>query len=585
MSISNYQFTLNLQKTQSQIAVPVTRGDTARAWLISLADGSTPYTLADGCLAKLEIKRPSGTHLEEFCPIENNRTVRYSFSQNANTAAVEGVHDCALVLYDKNGDIIGSPRFTMIVSDRVVSTDDIHLSDEDVTAVDAMIAEEIKRQSAEAARVSAETARQSIEAARVSAETERATAEAVRRTAETERAGAEAARANADAERARAEEGRALAEDNRVLAENQRNAAESSRAKAENLRKDVAQSHAIEEAQRVQNEAMRAEAESERAETERNRRASEAQRAVEENARARAENERASAERDRQQRFDEQIDNMLPNVTAEDEGNVMIVSGGAWTSKRIAGIEDIRLSVEMDADNVVTISLVNSRGEVLASGSVDLPLESAIVGGREEGGKLIFVLQSGDTIEVEVGNIIKGLVSQETFDNHKHTKSEITDFPTAMAPTSHKHAKSEITDFPTSMTPSAHTHPRSEISDFPASMTPTSHKHTKSEITDVPTAMTPTSHKHTKSEITDFPTSMTPSAHTHPKSEISDFPASMTPSAHNQSASTITAGTFGGQVVANASGQAVGTSLLRNSKLVNAETNPTVNGEICWQYE
>ena len=27
------------------------------------------------------------------------------------------------------------------------------------------------------------------------------------------------------------------------------------------------------------------------------------------------------------------------------------------------------------------------------------------------------------------------------------------------------------------------------------------------------------------------------------------------------------------------------TSLLRNSKLVNAETNPTVNGEICWTYE
>lgn len=47
----------------------------------------------------------------------------------------------------------------------------------------------------------------------------------------------------------------------------------------------------------------------------------------------------------------------------------------------------------------------------------------------------------------------------------------------------------------------------------------------------------------------------------------------------------IGAGTFAGQVVANSSGQAVGTSLLRNSKLVSAETNPTVNGEICWTYE
>ena len=54
---------------------------------------------------------------------------------------------------------------------------------------------------------------------------------------------------------------------------------------------------------------------------------------------------------------------------------------------------------------------------------------------------------------------------------------------------------------------------------------------------------------------------------------------------HNQSASTINAGTFAGQVVANSSGQTAGTSLLRNSKIVSTETYPTVNGEINWQYE
>lgn len=54
---------------------------------------------------------------------------------------------------------------------------------------------------------------------------------------------------------------------------------------------------------------------------------------------------------------------------------------------------------------------------------------------------------------------------------------------------------------------------------------------------------------------------------------------------HNQAASTITAGAFAGQVAANSSAQTPGTSLLRNSKLVSAETNPTVNGEICWTYE
>ena len=55
-----------------------------------------------------------------------------------------------------------------------------------------------------------------------------------------------------------------------------------------------------------------------------------------------------------------------------------------------------------------------------------------------------------------------------------------------------------------------------------------------------------------------------------------------------QSGSTLTlsvAGTFAGQVVANGSGQTPGTSLLRNSRLVSADTNPTVNGEINWTYK
>ena len=55
-------------------------------------------------------------------------------------------------------------------------------------------------------------------------------------------------------------------------------------------------------------------------------------------------------------------------------------------------------------------------------------------------------------------------------------------------------------------------------------------------------------------------------------------------SSHNQAASTITAGTFAGQVVAKAGSQAAGTSLLRNTKLVASETTPTNEGEIFWTY-
>lgn len=208
MNSSSYRFTLDLHSTQSQVSLPVTLGDTARVFYISLADGGLPYIIADGCLAKITIKRPTSTpeqpsFLEAFCAIEGNTTIKYDFEQNKNTAAVEGIHDCSIDLYDAEGKNIGSPRFTMIVSDRVRNSDDITLSDDDVAAVDAMLVAEAARQSAENGRVSAESARVSAESTRTTAEEARNTAESERKTSEDGRVTAEARRV-IDAETRRA---------------------------------------------------------------------------------------------------------------------------------------------------------------------------------------------------------------------------------------------------------------------------------------------------------------------------------------------------------------------------------------------
>lgn len=167
MISSNYRFTLDLHSTQSQISLPVTLGDTARVFYISLSDGGLPYIIPDGVLAKMEIKRPTGTFIEAFCVIENNTTIKYDFSQNTRTAIVEGIHDCAVILYDAKGNVIGSPRFTMVVSNRVVNSDDINLSDEDITAIDAIIAAEASRQEAELGRINKEAERQTAEESRI----------------------------------------------------------------------------------------------------------------------------------------------------------------------------------------------------------------------------------------------------------------------------------------------------------------------------------------------------------------------------------------------------------------------------------
>ena len=55
-------------------------------------------------------------------------------------------------------------------------------------------------------------------------------------------------------------------------------------------------------------------------------------------------------------------------------------------------------------------------------------------------------------------------------------------------------------------------------------------------------------------------------------------------SEHTQAASSITAGTFAGAVVAPRSAQTYSSYMLRNSRLASSNTNPSYNGEICWTY-
>jgi hypothetical protein len=159
----------------------------------------------------MSIKRETGSTLEAFCSIERNTTIKYDFSEDeitVNTAAVAGIHDCSVTLYDAEGRIIGSPRFTMVVSDRVMSRDDVVLTPDDRSAVDAMLVKEAARQVAEGVRENAEVTRANAETNRASVETSRAEAEIKREQAETARELAETARAKAEDTRALAEKKR-----------------------------------------------------------------------------------------------------------------------------------------------------------------------------------------------------------------------------------------------------------------------------------------------------------------------------------------------------------------------------------------
>ena len=162
MSYSKFKFTLDLQRAHSRISIPVTLGDTSRTFNISLCDGGAPYYIADGCLAMLSIKRPTGTFIQAFCVIEDNAVIKYDFSENPSTAAVEGIHDCQIILYDPDGAEIATARFIMVVNSRVVGSDDTNIPDDVQNAIQNII-------DAEAARAEAEEARAKAEAERVAA--------------------------------------------------------------------------------------------------------------------------------------------------------------------------------------------------------------------------------------------------------------------------------------------------------------------------------------------------------------------------------------------------------------------------------
>lgn len=86
------------------------------------------------------------------------------------------------------------------------------------------------------------------------------------------------------------------------------------------------------------------------------------------------------------------------------------------------------------------------------------------------------------------------------------------------------------------------------------------------------------------------PSTFTPATHSHTKSQISDFPTTMTPSSHNQGASTITAGTLAGKILANATSSATVTdkqirNIYAGTTDMTAGTTALTSGDIYVFYE
>lgn len=68
------------------------------------------------------------------------------------------------------------------------------------------------------------------------------------------------------------------------------------------------------------------------------------------------------------------------------------------------------LAIGIDSNYVMTISLKNKAGTVLDSKSIDFPIESMVVNATYANGIVTFTLQNGNVLDVDISDLVRGLV-------------------------------------------------------------------------------------------------------------------------------------------------------------------------------
>lgn len=166
MNYSIYRFTLDVQSNVSQVSLPVKLNDTSRQLLISLTDGGEPYHISKGSLAMFSYKKAEPNEDGEYesgvldCTIEDNfTTIRFDFDHYPQVTSVAGVVDCEIWLYGPNGRRLSTPRFILVVDERVMSGDENPLPEDKLSVLDSILQSEAERADAETKRVEAEIAR------------------------------------------------------------------------------------------------------------------------------------------------------------------------------------------------------------------------------------------------------------------------------------------------------------------------------------------------------------------------------------------------------------------------------------------
>lgn len=135
MEFTTHRISLDIHSAKSQTTLRVKQADTNRKLHITLCEGGLPYHIAEDCYADFSALKADGKYIFNNCQIEGN-TIEYTFT--SQTTAAVGAMNCEITLYSENGQRITSPRFTIIVEERVYNGEAI-VSSPEANALDELI--------------------------------------------------------------------------------------------------------------------------------------------------------------------------------------------------------------------------------------------------------------------------------------------------------------------------------------------------------------------------------------------------------------------------------------------------------------
>jgi hypothetical protein len=137
MDYSVYKISLDIHKPEAQEVLEMKLLDSKRRIQISLTENGKVYQITPDCKAMFSAGKSDGNKIYNQCEIVDN-TIIYDVTQQ--TLACLGEVDCEIQLIGSDEAVITSPRFSIIVHDRVYNGEDIVDSEMETNVLPDLIA-------------------------------------------------------------------------------------------------------------------------------------------------------------------------------------------------------------------------------------------------------------------------------------------------------------------------------------------------------------------------------------------------------------------------------------------------------------